>query len=87
MAKIKLDKVRNIKFTLNSLIKFEKITGINITQIGERSQDMEIILALIYVGIMHEDKDITMEQVGDLVTLDKLADINKALSEAISTVK
>lgn len=87
MAKIKLDKVRNMKFTLNSLIKFEKITGINIAQIGERSQDVEIILALIYVGIMHEDKDITMEQIGDLVTLDKLADINKAISEAISTVK
>lgn len=83
---IMLDKERTLKFTLNSLIKFEQITGKSMSELGDK-QSLEIVLALIYVGLIHEDKDLTLEAVGDLITLDKLDEINVAITQALTVVK
>ena len=86
LTPIKLDRKRNIKFTLNSLIEFERITGIKISEISE-NPSLEVVLALIYVGLKHEDEDLTMEKVGDLITMDKLQVVNSAIVKAINVAK
>lgn len=84
--KITLDKERTLKYTLNSLIKFEKLTGKSVTEIGE-NMSMEVILALLYVGLIHEDKKLTIEKLGDMITLDKFFEINEVVTSAFTVLK
>lgn len=84
--KITLDKERTLKYTLNSLIKFEKLTGRSVTEIGE-NMNMETILALLYVGLIHEDKKLTIEKLGDMITLDKFFEINEVVTSAFTVLK
>lgn len=84
--KITLDKERTLKYTLNSLIKFEKLTGRSVTEIGE-NMSMEVILALLYVGLIHEDKKLTIEKLGDMITLDKFFEINEVVTSAFTVLK
>ena len=84
--KITLDKERTLKYTLNSLIKFEKLTGRSVTEIGE-NMSMEVILALLYVGLIHEDKKLTIEKLGDMITLVKFFEINEVVTSAFTVLK
>ena len=84
--KITLDKERTLKHTLNSLIKFEKLTGKSVTEIGE-NMSMEVILALLYVGLIHEDKKLTIEKLGDMITLVKFFEINEVVTSAFTVLK
>ena len=84
--KITLDKERTLKYTLNSLIKFEKLTGKSVTEIGE-NMSMEVILALLYVGLIHEDKKLTIEKLGDMITIDKFFEINDVVTSAFTVLK
>ena len=84
--KITLDKERTLKYTLNSLIKFEKLTGRSVTEIGE-NMSMEVILALLYVGLIHEDKKLTIEKLGDMITIDKFFEINEVVTSAFTVLK
>lgn len=84
--KITLDKERTLKYTLNSLIKFEKLTGRSVTEIGE-NMNMETILALLYVGLIHEDKKLTIEKLGDMITIDKFFEINEVVTSAFTVLK
>lgn len=78
---ITLDKERSIRFTLNSFRLLEKEFGIKIENLGD-SINMETIQALLYVGLRHEDKSLTFEEVGDLVDFGNMAEVNEKLSEA-----
>ena len=84
--KITLDKERTLKYTLNSLIKFEKLTGKSVTEIGE-NMSKEVILALLYVGLIHEDKKLTIDKLGDMITLDKFFEINEVVTSAFTVLK
>lgn len=64
---IELDKPRTLRYGMNALAKIEDITkksivGIDLNNIGIRD-----LLAIIYAGLYHEDKNLTVEKVGDLV--------------------
>ena len=86
---IMLDKERTIKYTLNSLIKFEEITGLKLGQLGQLGKDlgMETILALLYVGLIHEDKKLKLEELGDMITLDRLMEVNTIVMKAFTNLK
>ena len=83
---IMLDKERTIKYTLNSLIKFEEITGLKLGQLG-KDLGMETILALLYVGLIHEDKKLKLEELGDMITLDRLLEVNTIVMKAFTNLK
>jgi hypothetical protein len=83
-----LDKERNLKFNLNSLITIEELTGIKVSEMGENSDfGMVTLRAMVYAGIRHEDKEITLEEVGDCIDFDNMEDVAQAIGEAMSTVK
>lgn len=78
---IQLDKKRNLRYTLNSFRILEKQFGISVDKLGENIT-METIQALLYVGLIHEDKKLTFEAVGDMVDFGNLPDVNQKISEA-----
>lgn len=63
---INLDRTRNIRLNTNALVKFEEILKKPLSEIGT-AFGLKEIRAALYVGLVHEDKDLTLETVGDLI--------------------
>lgn len=78
---IMLDKPRNLRYTLNSLRILEKQFGIAVGNLGDNIT-METIQALLYVGLIHEDKELTFDAVGDMVDFGNLAEVNQKIADA-----
>lgn len=83
---LELDRVRTLKFTLNSLEIIEDLTGESLDKIGQ-SMNMKTLKALLFAGLVHEDKELTAEQVGDMIEFDDLERVSSALSEALGGLK
>ena len=66
MVQINLDKERNLYFNLNSLELIEELTGKSIDKISE-GMDMKMLKAIVYAGLVHEDKELTVEAVGEMI--------------------
>ncbi|WP_353856783.1 hypothetical protein [Bacillus sp. Bos-x628] len=81
-ATINLDKVRTIKFDLNSLIEVEESLGITLAEIGE-NLSIKAMRTLLTAGLRHEDAELTEHQVGSMITMDNMADVQEALSVAM----
>lgn len=68
---IKLDKMRNVMLGFRALQEFKNITGKSLTKINfedENSFDVEeIIPAIFYSGLKHEDNELTLEKVTELI--------------------
>lgn len=63
---IELDKPRNIRLNTNALVKAEEILGRPISEFGAAFGIKEI-RAMLWAGLLHEDKSISLEIVGDLI--------------------
>lgn len=81
LVQITLDKERNLYFNLNSFRILEKEFDIQLDKLGENIS-LETIQALLYVGLRHEDKTLTFEEVGDMVDFGNMADVNEKLTKA-----
>lgn len=83
---VKLDKERHLKFTLNSLILVEDLTGLKVTDFKDNNEGMSLkyVRALLYAGLKWEDKDLTEEQVGDIVEICNMEEVTKKIDEAMS---
>lgn len=81
LVQITLDKERNLYFNLNSFRILEKEFGIQLEKLGENIS-LETIQALLYVGLRHEDKTLTFEEVGEMVDFGNMADVNEKLTKA-----
>lgn len=79
---ITLDKERTLAFPIMSLIRLKKEHGIELKDLADekKSQDMETILALIWAGLVHEDRDLTLEDVGYMVDITMLPEVSEKLS-------
>ena len=84
-----LDKPRKFRFTLNAIIEFEELTGINLLDSGGGSEAFtkpKILRTFLYLGLKtnEENADITEESAGDLLDLINFADL---LAKVVSTEK
>ena len=77
---IELDKERHMRLPFNAIIEFEKMTGKKITEMDEKNMSMENIRALIFVALKGEDKDLTVEQVGDMLHFGNIGDVTKKIN-------
>lgn len=85
-VKIMLDKERTLKFTLNSLVYAEE-NGVDLQNLGkEGSIKLKDLRTLLYAGLMHEDKDLTPEKVGEMIDFNNLEEITEALTKAFGSV-
>lgn len=75
---IQLDKTRNMMLGFGAMMIFKGITGTSLAKIDFENGDFEdYIPALFYCGLVHEDKDLTLEKVTELI--DKHLGIQGAL--------
>lgn len=87
--KIKLDKERSLLFDLNAYEILEDIYGTlpaAITALQKDEKRMRNIKNFLYAGLIHEDKEITIEKAGTLGGYRNLSDISEILITAFMDV-
>lgn len=83
---VELDKERTLKFTLNSLVYIEDC-GVDIQNMGKNgSMKLKDLRTLLFAGLMHEDKNITPEEVGEMIDVVDIEPISQALNQAFGSV-
>ena len=83
-VKIQLDKERTIRFDLNAMSNFEKVTGRNILTNALENLSANEIRALLWACLTDEDPSLTIEQVGKFVTLENMTEVAEKLNEAFT---
>lgn len=83
-VKINLDKERTLKYSLNNLIDLEEKLGVPISEIGNARLSIKNIRSFLHAGLVHEQKDLTEEAVGELITLDNIKEAQEKLVEAFN---
>lgn len=88
----KLDKVRNLRYGMRALSLFEETTGKEMASMDFNRVSIQDLGVLIWVGLYHEDKELTPESVMDLIddysTIEEAAEfMGKAMDEAFSKNK
>lgn len=78
-----LDRVRNIKFPLSSIEKLEEVSGENCLT-GEFFQKMSAkkLKLLLWAGLIHEDKTLTIESISILLDQYQVSDLLDKVSLA-----
>lgn len=83
-TEIILDKSRQLRFTTNALILLEELMQKPITKLDFNNVGLKDIRMIIYCGLKHEDKNLTLEKTGELLDYSDLESISKVLGEALS---
>lgn len=82
---ITLDKPRTLRYGVNALAKIEDIIGKPLSALDLGKVGIKDLLAIVYAGLYHEDKNLTVEQVGDLIDEhSNLAEIAEKVGEALT---
>lgn len=80
---IELDKPRNLRFSTNALVESEKMLGKSIAEFSQSIGITELRI-LIYCGLRHEDKTLTLDQAGDLIDeAESIAYLSDKLKDAL----
>jgi hypothetical protein len=80
-----LDKPRTIRYGMNALAKIEDITGKSIITLDLNKVGIKDLLVIIYAGLYHEDNELTIEKVGDLIDeYSNLNDMAEKIGEALT---
>lgn len=88
---IQADRTRMLRFSINAMIEYKQVKGEDIMKAFGRMEnelDFEFLRYMFYLGLKHEDRELTEEKVGDI--LDILLEENgieyvaELLSEAIT---
>jgi hypothetical protein len=82
---VMLDKERTLRLTHNNIIKAERELGFPLLQLSDKF-GFEAVRALVWAGLLHEDKDLTPDDAGDLMDLGDFEDISEKVSEALQLV-
>lgn len=86
---IELDKPYNLRFGMGSQIQYEKLSKKTIPELGKEMQtglSVTTLNTVLYVMLKKEIKDLTLEQVSDLVdeNVDNMPYITEKVCEAIN---
>ena len=82
---VTLDKERHLRLTLKAMLEFEKHTGKNLLK-GFSFDDLtlEDSAALVWACLIHEDKELTLEDVLEMIDLSNLGVVMEALTACIT---
>jgi len=84
MVKIKLDKERTLKLTMRGMLTFEEKTGINLFKgIDLANMSLRELSVLLWVCLIHEDKELQFEDFTDLVDLSNIVELTTKVTECI----
>lgn len=87
-----LDKSRNLRYGMKALSLVEKALKTNIAKLDFGNLTMEELATLVWAGLVHEDKGLTVDKVMDLIddysSIQAVVDpVTEAISEAFGTGK
>ena len=82
---IMLDKERSLRLTLKGMLEFEKITGKNLLK-GFNLKDLSMSdsAALMFACLVHEDKELTYDDVLCMVDVGNISKVSDAVSKCIN---
>ena len=80
---IQLDRLRHIRFSLKTTKEMRIKFGDDTLKDGF---DQDKIAELLWFGLKWEDADLTVDQVEEMVDLENLTDVMKAVSQATGTL-
>ena len=83
-VKIMLDKERTLYFGFNAMADFERVTGLNALKTDWSNLNITLFRVLLWACLRREDKDLTLEQVGDLLDLMPLPDVGQKVQEVMN---
>lgn len=79
-----LDKKRHLRFDLNAFAELEEVyDSVDDALKAMEKGRLKAVRAVLWAGLVHEDEDLTLKDVGRFVTLDTFGDLAKTLGEAI----
>ena len=82
---INLDRPRTLRYGMNALATIEDITGKSILSLDLNNVGVKDLLAIVYGGLYHEDKTLTIEKVGELIDdYSDLTEIAEKIGEALT---
>lgn len=82
---INLDRPRTLRYGMNALATIEDITGKSILSLDLNNVGVRDLLAIVYGGLYHEDKKLTIEKVGELIDdYSDLTEIAEKIGEALT---
>lgn len=84
VVEIELDKVRGLRFTLNSLAEIEDRLGVPLSKMSEVELGIKSIRTMLWAGLIHEDPELTETEVGNMVDFENLEYSQEKVAEAFS---
>ena len=73
-------RIRSLKFDVNALADFEQETGMGFSQLMKQKAVFGAARAMLWAGLKHEDRGLTIERVGELLS-DYLGDEEVEIGE------
>ena len=81
----KLDKERTLRYGVNALARIEESIGKPIMGLDLEHLGIKELLAIVHAGLYHEDKSLTVEQVGNLIDdYSDITEVAEKLGEALT---
>lgn len=73
---------RRLRFDMNAIVALEQRFGRPLEKFADLDATVEVIRAMLWAALLHEEPTITEREVGEMVALDQLGDITEAVNEA-----
>lgn len=81
---VALDRERHLRLDFNALAQFEEVTGRNtLEQSGWEGFGAREIRALVWAAALHESPELTLESVGEMLTLDEIQKVNDFIEKLL----
>ena len=77
---------RHLRYDFNAFVALEEELGIPISEIGDKvagSVGFKDMRAIVWAGLIHEDKKLTLSDVGNMLEPSNLAEIAEKVGEAL----
>lgn len=87
LVSIELDKKRNLRYTMNALGEIEDHLGVPLSEMSKVKMSIKNIQVMLWAGLLHEDEELTLKQVGDMVDMGNFEEVQEKIAEAFAMFK
>ena len=85
LVTVKLDRERHLRLTLKGMVEYERLTGKNFLK-GFNFQELtlEDTAGILWACLLHEDKELTFDDVLCMIDLENITVVMEALADCIN---